>query len=228
MTDIVAGLSRGEITVAGRLPWSSNYTFLVDMKHGEEELRAVYKPAEGEQPLRDFPPELYKREVAAYELANTLGWPHIPTTIVREDAPFGVGSMQLFIPANFEEHYFTLLPREEMRDALIDIAVFDVIANNADRKAGHCIFGDDGVIYAIDNGLCFHEDDKLRTVIWDFAGVAVPQRHLEDLKRLRNQVPDLGLAAAEQGALVDRIDALAKHPVLPIATSEYRFPWPLV
>ena len=228
MTDIAAAMHTGELTVVGRMPWSSNYTFLVDVNDGNDSFRAVYKPEQGEQPLRDFPPSLYRREVAAFEFATALGFPRIPVTITREDAPFGAGSLQHFINADYEQHYFTLISDAGRHAALVDIAVFDVLANNADRKAGHCLAGNDGEIYAIDNGLCFHEEPKLRTVIWDFGGQQISDRHLEAIEKIRADLPNLRLSKVEGEALRNRIETLLEDRILPVATSEYQFPWPLV
>ena len=130
----------------------------------------MYKPGRGERHLWDFPEAIYRREVAAYELSQALGWDIVPETVERDDAPLGPGSLQRFVPADFSEHHFTLVEHEDYHDQLRTICAFDVVANNADRKSGHCILGDDGRIWAIDNGLCFHVEPKLRTVIWEFAG----------------------------------------------------------
>ena len=136
---------------------------------------AVYKPARGERSLWDFPDGLYRREVAAYELSEALGWGLVPPTVVRDDGPFGPGSLQLFVEADYEQHYFTLLDDGgHDEDVLRAICAFDIVANNADRKSGHVLRGPDGRLWAIDHGLCFHRQPKLRTVIWDFADEAVP------------------------------------------------------
>ena len=133
----------------------------------------MYKPQRGERPLWDFPRGLDRREVAAYRLSETLGFGLVPPTLARE-GPYGPGSIQLFVDAEFEEHYFTLRERPEHRAALARLCAFDLVANNADRKSGHCLLGRDGRLYAIDNGLCFHVEPKLRTVVWDFSGEPIP------------------------------------------------------
>jgi uncharacterized repeat protein (TIGR03843 family) len=224
-------LDGGEITVLGRMPWSSNFTFLVEVRNGDRTERAVYKPVAGEQPLHDFPPELYKREVAAFELSRALGWPRVPETVVVTDAPNGIGSLQQFRPADFEQHYFTLLEDPETHPQLLEIAVFDVIANNADRKAGHCLYGDDGSIYAIDNGLCFHAEPKLRTVIWEFENEPVPEELLADVERVISAIPTVLvslLTEVERTALTGRMRAMLKDPDLPPLTSQHQYPWPLI
>ena len=148
-------LARGDITVKGRLPRSSNATFLVELALDDATALAVYKPEQGERPLWDFPPGLFRREIAAYLLSEALGWGLVPPTAPR-DGPLGEGSLQLFVPADFRQHYFTLLEAGEHRETLQRICLFDLVANNADRKSGHCLLVPDDRIYAIDNGLTFH------------------------------------------------------------------------
>jgi uncharacterized repeat protein (TIGR03843 family) len=225
-------LARGAVTVKGRMPWSSNATFLVDVVLGDVEGLAVYKPARGERPLWDFPPGLFKRELAAWLLSEALGWALVPPTVVREDAPLGPGALQLFIQADFEQHYFTLVAIPAHRERLQRICVFDLIANNADRKSGHCLLGPDGLIYAIDNGLCFHVESKLRTVIWEFGGTSIPEALLRDVRRLvkTGLPPDLSrlLAPDESTGLLTRARRLLEERQFPADTGGDRYPWPLV
>lgn len=224
-------LREDTLEVEGRVPWSSNATFLLQVGSPERATKAIYKPAQGEQPLHDFPPGLYRREVAAYELARDLGWPNVPETIIRADAPFGLGCLQRFVPADFEQHYFTLLERPELHGALLAIAVFDLIVNNADRKAGHCLVDPGGEVWAIDHGLTFHVDLKLRTVVWEFGGEAVPTALLDDVNRVRAGLPEslsTLLAEDEIAALESRIDDLLVDPVLPELVSQRQYPWPLI
>ena len=224
-------LSRGEIAVKGRMPDSSNATFLVEVALAGAKTFAIYKPGRGERPLWDFPPELYRREIAAYRFSEALGWGLVPLTIPRE-GPFGAGSLQHFVDADFEQHYFTLLEREEQHERLKVICLFDLAANNADRKSGHCLLGPDDAIYAIDNGLTFHVEPKLRTVIWDFAGQPIPDARLDDLARVaRAGVPDsVGelLEVDEQKALQVRIKRLVAERKFPRDRGGHRYPWPLV
>ena len=164
-------LGTGELEVLGLLPNASNHTARV--KSTEEELLAVYKPRRGEAPLWDFPEgTLCAREVAAYVVSRALGWPNVPATVLR-DGPYGVGSVQRFVPHDPEEHYFTLAGRfpEEFRR----VAAFDLVVNNADRKSGHCLLGEDGRVFLVDHGVCFSDEPKLRTVIWDFIGDPVEE-----------------------------------------------------
>ncbi len=225
-------LQRGELQLLGRLPWSSNRTFLVTCSLKDEELAAVYKPGQGERRLWDFPECLYRREVAAYRLSKLLGWGLVPETVERADAPLGPGSLQRFVAADFSEHHFTLGEEEQHHDRLRTICAFDVVANNADRKSGHCLLGEDGTIWAIDNGLCFHADPKLRTVIWEFAGEPVPAPLLDDLGRLDAELSgafgDL-LSPEEIAALRRRATRLVSAGRFPVPDpGQYHFPWPLV
>jgi uncharacterized repeat protein (TIGR03843 family) len=192
---------------------------------------AVYKPARGERPLWDFPPGLFKREIAAWELSEALGWGLVPRTIRRE-GPFGEGALQRFIDADFEQHYFTLRDDDAHHPQLRRMCAFDLITNNADRKSGHCLIAPDGAIYGIDNGLCFHVEPKLRTVIWDFAGEPIPPPIVEDLSRLLTKGLPASLARliepAEREALLARTRALVKVGHFPADDVGYRYPWPLV
>jgi uncharacterized repeat protein (TIGR03843 family) len=224
-------LTRGEISIKGRLPWSSNVTLLAELTDGERNGLAVYKPLRGERPLWDFPPGLFKREVAAYRLSEALGWALVPPTILRE-GPLGPGSLQLFIQADFEQHYLTLLEREELRAQLQRVCLFDLLANNADRKSGHCLLGPGDRIYAIDNGLTFHVEPKLRTVIWDFGGEPIPGDMVAALRHLIERgIPDALaelLEPDEREALLARGKALARRARFPKDASGMRYPWPLV
>jgi uncharacterized repeat protein (TIGR03843 family) len=225
-------LTRGAITLKGRLPWSSNATFLVEVALEGATALAVYKPLRGERPLWDFPPGLFRREIAAYRLSEALGWGLVPLTVDRDDGPIGPGSLQRFVPADFEQHYFTLLEKPEYRERLQRICLLDIVANNADRKGGHCLLGEDGIVHAIDNGLTFHVEPKLRTVIWDFAGEPIPREMLVDLRRVLGASVPASLAEllepAEQEALLIRARGLIKAGRFPRDPSGARYPWPLV
>ena len=226
-------LTEGEIEVEGRMPWSSNMTMLVTL-HGDDgrSARAVYKPHRGERPLWDFPDGLYQREVAAYELSAHLGWDLVPATVIRRDAPLGVGSLQRFVEADFEQHYFTLFEDPAMHDQLRRLCVFDLLANNTDRKGGHCLVDRDGHIWGIDNGLSFHAEFKLRTVIWDFAGEPIAPELLADLQRLVEDGLPAPVAALlgtfERDAVLTRARALLREGELPFDETGRRYPWPLV
>jgi uncharacterized repeat protein (TIGR03843 family) len=214
------------------MPDSSNATFLVQCTHADASALAIYKPQRGERPLWDFPRGLFKREIAAYQLSEALGWGLVPLTLARKDAPYGEGSLQLFVDADFEQHYFTLYEDPRHREHLERVCVFDLITNNADRKSGHCLLGPDGAIYAIDNGLCFHVDPKLRTVIWSFGGEPIPKATLDGLRRFVEAPFPKALrkliTADEQEALLARAVAVLDAGRFPIDESGYRYPWPLV
>jgi uncharacterized repeat protein (TIGR03843 family) len=183
--------------------------------------------------LWDFPDGLWRREVAAYELDVALETGLVPTTVGREDGPFGVGSLQWWVDDNEEDHYFTLREHPQFHDWFAALAAFDVVANNADRKAGHVIY-DGERCWAIDNGLCFHEQDKLRTVIWEYAGLDVNGHLLERIDRFANgdtgHVGDwlnpieLALAQSRARGLVEN----ATYPI-PDEDSDWPpYPWPLI
>ena len=290
---IAARLYHDQLRVEGRMPWSSNATFLVtlaesfpaeveaaehsvdptDDEHvgeyeaeeyedddcdgdqdddGDDEedededdetgglpevpagaIRGIYKPGRGERPLWDFPRGLFRREIAAYELAQFFGWEVVPPTVLR-DADYGPGSLQFFIDTDFTSHYFTFLEDETYHQQLRRMAVFDVIANNTDRKGGHVLADRNGHLWGIDNGLCFNEEPKLRTVIWDFAGQQVPAELTADIERFIDADADaLGplcslLSNDEIGAARRRAANLLDRGELPAPRSDHAYPWPLV
>jgi uncharacterized repeat protein (TIGR03843 family) len=230
-TETLDLLGRGAITVKGRLPCSSNVTLLVDVTLGDATALAVYKPERGERPLWDFPPALFTREIAAYHLSEALGWGLVPPT-VRREGPFGDGSLQLFVHADFAQHYFTLREEAAHHDRLKRICLFDLVANNADRKSGHCLLAPDGAVYAVDNGLTFHAEPKLRTVIWDFGGEAITPGMLDAVARfVEVGIPEslAGLLdAAEREALLARARAVLADGRFPLDASGRRYPWPLI
>ena len=215
------------------MPYSSNATFLVNLRDetSDRSGRAIYKPLRGERPLWDFPSGLYRREVAARVLSDAMGLHVVPPTIVR-DGPLGEGSLQWFIDARFEEHYFTLFEqREDLHDQFRNIAAFDIVANNTDRKSGHCLIDENDRVWAIDNGLCFSVDFKLRTVIWEFGGEPLTEQHRSALERIVAGVPPRVAAlldSDENEAMVDRARELIMVGELPIDHTGRRYPWPLV
>lgn len=225
-------LADGRIQLLGRILRSSNATFLVQLSCGNDSAWAVYKPEAGERPLSDFEPGLYRRERAAYLLSEQLRWAIVPPTVIREDPPLGVGSLQWFIEGDLRQHYFTLYEDSpETHPVLAQIALFDCITNNTDRKSGHVLRGDDGHVWGIDHGLCFSAEFKLRTVIWDFAGERIPGALLEDITPLAEAVPpDVAelLGDGEVTALQRRVQRLLREGVLPVDRSGRRYPWPLV
>ncbi|WP_142133958.1 SCO1664 family protein [Arthrobacter sp. SLBN-83] len=225
-------LTEGRVQLLGRIMSGSNATFLAELSCGDDSAWAVYKPVAGERPLADFDAGLHRRERAAYLLSEALGWGIVPPTVVRTDAPLGVGSLQWFIEGDLGEHYFTLYEDSpETHGALARIALFDYVANNTDRKSGHVLRGADGHIWGIDHGLCFSAAFKLRTVIWDFAGEPIPEALLDDISPLATTVPaDLAelLNDAEVAALQRRVQRMLQEGVLPVDRTGMRYPWPLV
>jgi uncharacterized repeat protein (TIGR03843 family) len=233
--ELEGALRAAELEVVGRMRYSSNATFLVEASVDGMELTAVYKPRRGERPLWDFPHgTLCNREVAAYRLSCALGWDVVPVTILR-DGPLGEGAVQRFVEHDPDEHYFTLLDGRE--DRFRQFAVFDVLANNTDRKGGHCLRDErSDVIVGIDHGLTFHPAWKLRTVIWDFAGERVGDADTDDVCRaiagledgaLADELADL-LTPVEIEAIVFRGRALLQEG-FPYPDHGYRStPWPLV
>jgi len=224
-------LEHGSLEVLGRMPWSSNATYLGEVRCGDQTMRVIYKPRRGERPLWDFPSGLDHREAAAYELSRALGWDLVPRTILR-DGPLGPGSVQEFVDADFEQHYFTLYESGSHHDALRAMCAFDLIGNNTDRKSGHVLLGTDGRIVGIDHGLMFHHEFKLRTVIWEFGGEPVPPRLLEAAAALAGSDLPEPLAALldpfERDAVRTRAGALVRSGCFPIDETGRRYPWPLV
>ena len=227
-------LQRGRIVECGLIPWGSNYTFLVSMDVEEPvPLLGIYKPRRGETPLWDFPEgTLYKREYASFLLSEALGWQLVPPTIIRK-GPNGIGSVQLFMHHQDEDADYFALRQQHVREVQM-MAVFDMIANNTDRKAGHCLRGEDGHIWGIDHGLTFHPHPKLRTVIWDFGGESIPPALLTDIRRvhteletrqkLARQLNDL-LMSVEMEALIERIQQVLAHPEFPCLQRRRGVPW---
>lgn len=227
-------LIRGEITALELIPWSSNYTYAVRIQlDSNPGTLAVYKPRRGEIPLWDFPDgTLYKREYAAYVACRLLGWDFIPLTVIR-DGPHGIGSVQLFVDHEPRADFFSF--KSEFAEQLQRIALFDVIANNADRKGGHCLRASDGKIWGIDHGLTFHPQFKLRTVIWDFSGEPIPDALLGDLDRfladsrrlaaMRRALGDL-LDPVEVEMFFERIGGVLEMRTYPGMTSRRSHPWP--
>ncbi len=238
-TNLEAALLHGELELKGQFMLGSNYTFLVAVHHAGREYQAVYKPLRGEQPLWDFPENtLAAREVAAYIVSEALGFHIVPYTVLREDGPFyGPGSLQQFVEYDPEYHYFNFSDEDKRR--LRPVVLFDLLANNADRKGSHVLVEKaTGKLWAIDHGLCFHQEDKLRTVLWDFAGEAIPGDLLECLRILPDQLTKdsiLRLALrpylkpAEVSALAARARALLRSPLFPFRPKDRRaYPYPPV
>ncbi|HEV2757488.1 MAG TPA: SCO1664 family protein [Actinomycetota bacterium] len=226
-------LRTGDVEVLGLLPYSSNYTFLTRVA---EDTLAVYKPRRGERPLWDFPHgSLAGREVAAYLVSEAAGWGIVPPTVLREDAPLGPGSLQLFVEHDPERHYFVIM--EERSEDLVPFAAFDVVVNNADRKSGHVIEDPSGRLWAVDHGVTFHPDDKLRTVIWAYAGLPLDRKTISELETLGAALAEPGglsdrleelLTPAEVAATLGRTETLLVEGRFPGPPADRPLPWPLV
>ena len=253
MTDPLAELHRalaeGDLRLEGRLADASNATLRgwVDSPAGE--IRCVYKPVRGERPLWDFPTgTLSGREVAFYQLASLLEWPLVPPTVWREHGPYGEGSCQLWIDADVEASAVDLVPVPQTRDGwavvlegtdgsgrsvrLIHattrevqrLALLDAIGNNADRKGGHILIDAAGRLWGIDHGVTFHADDKLRSVLWGWAGEEIPADELGDIDRLADRL--LGDEARRVTAWLDDAEIEALHARVGRLREERRFPLP--
>lgn len=232
--DPVAFLMNAEPEIDGRMPWSSNATFLATLRcggpDGPVEQQAIYKPVRGERPLWDFEPGLHRRERAAYLLSEHLGVGVVPPTVIR-DGPLGEGSFQWFVDADHSEHYFTIFEQyEHLHDQCRDIAVLDLLANNTDRKSGHCLLAGDRV-WAIDNGLCFSTQSRLRTVIWEFGGERIDDSLLALVAPLVERIP-VDIAALldddEIQAMQRRATRLVTEREFPTDEGGHHYPWPLI
>ena len=233
--EILTALQEGDLSLTGQFMQSSNYTFLAQVKYQQQKLQAVYKPQKGEQPLWDFPAgTLCKREVTAYVVSEGLGWELVPPTVFRRKAPLGRGSLQLYIEHDPEQHYFSF--DADTRARLQTVAVFDLIINNADRKGGHILLDDSDHLWLVDHGICFHQEYKLRTVVWDFAGQPIHAQIICDLQELSvalEKGSDLyqglrrWISHIEIGALQVRTRSLLQMGMYPFPDEKrLPYPWP--
>ncbi len=224
-------LTTGEIEVQGRLVDASNATLFVSIRRGDEEMKAIYKPVAGERPLWDFPDgNLAQRERAAYLISELMDIHCVPLTILR-DGPFGIGMVQEWIDIDESldlEDFFRL---DDPR--LRAVALFDAVINNTDRKIGHLIPDSDGHLYVCDHGVTFHEDDKLRTVLWQWAGQSLADSEIHTLQSLlqsiRNDCPELRdlITEIEFDALTARIERLISERKFPEPHEDWpHIPWP--
>jgi uncharacterized repeat protein (TIGR03843 family) len=229
-------LERGTLTVEGRLVDASNATLYCTIEGGGATANCVYKPVAGERPLWDFPTgNLAGREVAAYAVSKAAGWDLVPPTVLR-DGPFGPGMCQLWIDLDPEVDLVALARRSDHRQ-LREMAVLDAVINNADRKIGHLLPVPDGHLYGCDHGVTFSEDYKLRTVLWQWRGKKLPDRSVQALRHLQEDLVDGGLArelprhltGPEVSATWDRINQLLERPVHPFPPDDWpAIPWPPV
>jgi len=253
-------LLRGELAVVGRIRSASNATFLCEATLGERVVRCVYKPVAGEQPLWDFPDgTLAGREYGSFLISEALGWNVVPHTVIRQ-GPAGSGMVQLWIeepePARtpglvdlcaadcVPDGYLSVLTAYDYAGkevtlvhaddpALRRMAVFDVIVNNADRKGGHILAGAGGAVYGVDHGISLHVHDKLRTVLWGWAGTTLDAETVESLRSLDGRLRGkLGtrlrthITGAELAALRRRVCGLVEEPVMPKPDGRRPLPWP--
>ncbi|MBC8078346.1 MAG: SCO1664 family protein [Chloroflexales bacterium] len=230
-------LAKGQMDAQGVMPYSSNYTILTSVEEGDLRALAIYKPRRGERPLWDFPRgTLCRREVAAYVVSATLGFDLVPPTVLR-DGPYGVGSVQLFIDSDQESHIFTMQKEGGYDAVLRKLVLFDCLINNADRKSGHCLKSTDGRMWAIDHGIAFHYEYKLRTVVWDYVGECFAPEDAAALREFRTRLnsgddvatmlDDL-LEKAEMRALRRRLENLINGGVYPAPGPGPNCPWPPV
>ena len=234
---VIALLNNGHITDDhGRLRWSSNYTTIVSVQDESLQSLAVYKPQGGERPLWDFPDgTLCKREVAAYHVSEALGWGIVAPTVLRH-GPQGLGSLQLYIEHDPELNYFSL--SDDFTPELMLIAAYDAIINNADRKGGHVLIDPQQKLWGIDHGVCFHTDNKLRTVIWDYAGQPIPNNILNNIQKLADDLCNKQttyhclkplINQTEMDALITRIKRLLSRKTFPHPSGGGpSIPWPPV
>jgi len=229
-------LRRGRMTVEGLMPNASNYTFLTTIRQPDLQCLAIYKPQKGERPLWDFPRgTLCLREYATFVLSMALDWIFVPPTVLRR-GPHGIGAVQLFIDFVPGSSFFTL--REEHAHVFQRLCAFDYVVNNTDRKGGHCLLSKDGRIWAIDHGITFHAEFKLRTVIWDWAGEPLPDDIIADLEHLQQRLGQPGdlvttlsrlLMPNEMNALRQRLATLLERKTFPEPDPNLpNIPWPLL
>lgn len=227
-------LLSGELTIEGRIVDASNATLFGKVRSNiSEELTVVYKPIAGERPLWDFPEgSLAGREVAAFELSQHLGFNCVPTTVMR-DGPYGLGAVQQWIEISEEIDFISMAQQESQ--AMRNMALLDVIINNTDRKFGHILFTGNGEVYGCDHGVTFHEEFKLRTVLWQFAGSALTATELETLRKITGWLESSDSAVfrkyispMEISALLTRCEDLIKEG-FPYPSQEWpAIPWPPV
>ena len=237
--EILQLLQQGTVEMEGHLAWSSNYAFLIQVGDTDQQVRAVYKPQRGERPLWDFTQgSLCLREYAAFLLSEAIGWHIVPPTALRQ-GPHGIGSVQYFIEHDPECHYFTIEGDEKFAPQLQKIALFDLFTNNADRKAGHILIEETAVtdrLWAIDHGICFHSSYKLRTVVWEFAGLPISPDLLQDIATLQTQLATNANALRTQLekllsdneiiALQQRLSKIQAEGVFWLPGPGRHYPWP--
>ena len=255
-------LAKGELKVRGRIREASNAVLYCSVSYEGRDAFCVYKPIAGERPLWDFPDgNLAQREVAAYEVSEATGWGLVPTTVLR-DGPYGEGMCQLWIEAAPEAELLALVDGEEPSEGwkaigfaevaegksallvhaddarLRRLAVLDAVINNADRKGGHLLPAGEGRLYGIDHGVTFNAENKLRTLLWGWAGESLPAEAVSVLSALRDGLaPGAPLATrlaelvtdVEVDATRARVGAMLASGKHPEPSGEWpAIPWPPV
>jgi uncharacterized repeat protein (TIGR03843 family) len=234
---IIEALQKGSFDLQGQFLSGSNYTFLSELTYEDLAFQVVYKPVRGEQPLWDFPHgSLGRREVAAYLISEALEWDLVPPTIFRKDGPLGAGSLQQYVDHDPNDHYFNF--EDEDRQLLKPVAIFDLILNNADRKGGHILRDTEGKFWLIDHGLCFHSEEKLRTVVWDFSGQEIPSDLVTRVNQMIGQLKEgeklytnllKYLRPGEVAAILNRARCVVESRRFPSPPASRRsYPWPPV
>lgn len=228
-------IDTGELNVVGRLVDASNATLFAKATLTlDAEIEVVYKPIAGERPLWDFPHgNLAQREVAAFKISQWGKFNCVPYTTLRE-GPFGLGAVQEWITSDDSIDIIELAQSQDER--IRNLALFDVVVNNTDRKFGHILLNREGMILGCDHGVTFHQDFKLRTVIWQFAGKSLTSLEIAQLHEVKNQIgkvhnEEIGqlLHSDEVDALVKRIDSLIENREFPLPSEDWpAVPWPPV
>ncbi|WP_327257405.1 SCO1664 family protein [Streptomyces sp. NBC_01244] len=252
-------LARGELTVVGRIREASNAVLLCTVTHGDASTDCVYKPVKGERPLWDFPDgNLAQREVAAYLVSEATGWGLVPPTVLR-DGPYGEGMVQQWIETGEspEAELLALVDGEEAgegwkpvafaevgegRTALLvhadderlrRMSVLDAVINNGDRKGGHLLPAPGGRLYGIDHGVTFHTEDKLRTLLWGWAGEPLTEEAGSVLSSLEAALAAGQPLATRLAELVTtaELDAVRARVALLLRTGKHPQPsgqWPAI
>ncbi|CAB5039605.1 unannotated protein [freshwater metagenome] len=223
-------LSIGDLNVTGRLVDASNATLYATATHGDQSITCIYKPIAGERPLWDFPDgALAYREYAAFLISDTLGFDLVPLTILR-DGPYGFGMVQEWIDIDESIDLGTFFSSDN--PMLRSMALFDAIINNTDRKIGHLLPTPAGELFGCDHGVTFHSENKLRTVLWQWAGDPLTKDEIQILERARQSIVqeiDLSpyLTTTELNALSLRIDTLISNGAMPTPNPDWpAVPWP--
>ena len=229
-SDLETALRFGEMKVTGRLVDASNATMLAKVTHGSLSLACIYKPIAGERPLWDFSDgTLAFREYAAYVLSKRCEFHVVPLTILRE-GPFGEGAVQLWVDLDESIDMTEYFQRDSAE--LRNMALFDAVINNTDRKIGHILPDTSGKVFGCDHGVTFHHEDKLRTVLWRWAGCAINQEELSRLDAVSEYLRDPAelkalLTDHEIYALGERVRRLQETGIFPMPSKDWpAVPWP--